>query len=81
MRESFQKAQAIAEDLKNLSCIECTRDWLKKHQGLTDPIQDITNCAALGLISPELQERLVDEIKKINQPKIANNPCLGEIEA
>ena len=60
-----QEAEVLAANLKELACIECTKGWLKKHAGLTDPIQDIKTCTALGLITPELQERLVSEIEAI----------------
>ena len=65
-----EKAEALAENLKGLACIECTKNWLAKYEGLTDPIQDIRDCAALGFITLELQERLVDEIKTI---KLSSN--------
>ncbi len=60
-----QNAEALAENLKGLACIECTKGWLAKHEGLTDPIQDIKDCGALGLITPELQKRLVGEVETI----------------
>ena len=66
-----QKASALAEELKGLACIECTKGWLEKHGGTTDPIQDIKDCAAFELITPALQERLVNEIKRI---KLSTNP-------
>ena len=31
-----QNAEALAENLKGLACIECTKGWLAKHEGLTD---------------------------------------------
>ena len=66
---NLQEAKALAENLKELACIECTKGWLKEHHGLTDPIQDINACGALGLISYQLQERLIDEVKRINDTK------------
>ncbi len=60
-----QKATALAESLKALACVECTKGWLKEYQGLTDPIEDIKDCASLGLITTELKERLVNEIQEI----------------
>ena len=60
-----QKAEALAENLNGLACIECTKGWLEKHEGLTDPIQDIKDCGSLGLITTELQERLVGEVETI----------------
>ena len=59
------KAEFLADDLKNLACESCTKGWLDKHDGLTDPIQDINNCATFGLISTELRERLINEVKKL----------------
>ena len=58
-----QKAEDLAEQLKELACIDCTKGWLERHEGLTDPIQDIKDCGALRLITPQLQERLVNEIE------------------
>ena len=58
-----QKAEAIAEQLKGLACIDCTKDWLERHEGLTDPAQDIKDCGALRLITPKLQKRLISEIE------------------
>ena len=58
-----QEAKDLATNLKELACIECTKGWLKEHPGLKDPIQDIKDCGALGLISQELQVRLINEIE------------------
>ncbi len=58
-------AQSLAENLKDLACKVCTENWLKKHDGLSDPIQDIKSCGDLGLITPELQKRLVQEVLEI----------------
>ena len=60
-----QKAKALAKDLKELACIECTRGWLEKHDGVTDPIQDIKSCGDLGLITPQLEQRLIGEVEAI----------------
>ena len=60
------KAQALAKELNELACKGCTEGWLEKHDGLTDPIQDINHCVSLGLITPERHHRLVNEINEIN---------------
>ena len=62
-----QKAEALAENLKELACKGCTEGWLNDHDGLTDPIQDIKNCAAMGLITPKLLERLIHEVQEIQE--------------
>tara|TARA_B100001250_G_C19125205_1_gene497122 strand:+ start:265 stop:471 length:207 start_codon:yes stop_codon:yes gene_type:complete len=60
-----QKAKVLSENLKGLACKGCTEGWIEKHDGLTDPIQDIRDCGSLGLITPALQERLVNEVREI----------------
>ena len=60
------KAKTLANELNELACKGCTEGWLEKHDGLSDPIQDINDCGALGFITPELQERLINEINEIN---------------
>ena len=60
------RARSLANELNELACKGCTEGWLEKHDGLSDPIQDISDCAALGFISPERQERLINEVKEIN---------------
>ena len=60
------KAQFLANELNELACKGCTEGWLEKHDGLSDPIQDINDCASLGFITPERQERLVNEVKELN---------------
>ena len=60
-----QDLKALAENLKGLACKGCTEGWLEKHEGITDPIQEIKSCAALGLITPELKERLIYEVLEI----------------
>ena len=60
------KAISLAKELNELACKGCTEGWLEKHDGLTDPIQDISDCGSLGLITPERQERLINEVKEIN---------------
>tara|TARA_Y100001968_G_scaffold224773_1_gene207488 strand:+ start:97 stop:300 length:204 start_codon:yes stop_codon:yes gene_type:complete len=60
------EAESLANDLNELACKGCTEGWLEKHDGLRDPIQDINDCASFGFITPERQERLVNEVKEIN---------------
>tara|TARA_Y100001968_G_scaffold55532_1_gene46771 strand:+ start:1082 stop:1285 length:204 start_codon:yes stop_codon:yes gene_type:complete len=59
------KAKSLAEELNELACKGCTEGWLEKHDGLTDPIQDINDCGSLGYISPERRERLINEVNEI----------------
>ena len=58
------KAKSLANELNELACKGCTEGWLEKHDGLSDPIQDINECGSLGFISPERQERLINEVKE-----------------
>ena len=60
------KAKSLANELNELACKGCTEGWLEKHDGLSDPIQDINECASFGFITPERQERLINEVKEIN---------------
>tara|TARA_B100000579_G_scaffold377696_1_gene343929 strand:- start:125 stop:328 length:204 start_codon:yes stop_codon:yes gene_type:complete len=60
------KANSLAKELNELACKGCTEGWLEKHDGLSDPIQDINDCGSLGLITPERQERLINEVIEIN---------------
>ena len=60
------KAKSLANELNELACKGYTEGWLEKHDGLSDPIQDINECASLGFITPERQERLVNEVKELN---------------
>ena len=60
------KAKSLANELNELACKGCTEGWLEKHDGLSDPIQDINECGNLGFITPERQERLISEVKEIN---------------
>ncbi len=60
------KAKSLANELNELACKGCTEGWLEKHDGLSDPIQDINECASHGFITPERQERLVNEVKELN---------------
>ena len=59
------KAKKLAGELNELACKGCTEGWLEKHDGKSDPIQDIIECGSLGLITPERKERLIDEINEI----------------
>ena len=59
------KAKSLANELNELACKGCTEGWLEKHDGLSDPIQDINECASFGFITPERQERLTNEVKEI----------------
>ena len=60
------KAKSLANELNELACKGCTEGWLEKHDGLSDPIQDITECGSLGFITPERKERLINEVKELN---------------
>ena len=59
----LQKAKVLAENLKGFACKGCTESWLREHDHLTDPIHDIKDCEAFGLITLELKEKLVEEIQ------------------
>ena len=59
------QANSLAKELNELACKGCTEGWLEKHNGSTDPIQDINDCVSFGLITPERHERLVKEVKEI----------------
>ena len=59
------KAMSLANELNELACKGCTEGWLEKHDGLSDPIQDINECGSLGFITPDRQERLIKEVKEI----------------
>ena len=59
------KAKSLANELNELACKGCTEGWLEKHDGLSDPIQDISECGSLGFITPERQKRLINEVKEI----------------
>ena len=60
------KPKSLANELNELACKGCTEGWLEKHDGLSDPIQDINECGSLGFITPELQDRLINEVNEIN---------------
>ena len=63
--DKFQ-AMSMSKELNELACKGCTEEWLEKHDGLTDPIQDINDCKSFGFITSERQLRLVNEINEIN---------------
>jgi len=58
-------AKSLAKELNDLACKGCTEGWLEKHNGLTDPIQDINDCESFGFITPERKKRLVNEVKEL----------------
>ena len=58
-------AKSLAKELNDLACKGCTEGWLEKHNGLTEPIQDINDCESFGFITPERQKRLVNEVKEL----------------
>ena len=60
------KAKSLSNELNGLACKGCTEGWLEKHDGLSDPIQDIIDCRSYGYITPEREERLINEVKEIN---------------
>ncbi len=59
------QAKSLAQELNEFACKGCTKRWIDKHVGLTDPIQDINDCSSFGFITTELQERLLNEVKEI----------------
>ena len=61
----LNKAKILAENFKGFACKGCTEGWLEEHDNFTDPIQEIKECAAFGLISFELQDKLVNEVIEI----------------
>tara|TARA_B100000965_G_scaffold122060_1_gene100966 strand:+ start:174 stop:380 length:207 start_codon:yes stop_codon:yes gene_type:complete len=58
-------AKSLAKELNELACKGCTEGWLEKHDGRSDPIQDICDCASLGFISQERKERLINEVREL----------------
>ena len=59
------QAKSLANELNELACKGCTEGWLEKHDGLSDPIQDINDCRSFGFITSERQARLINEVKEI----------------
>ena len=52
------KARSLANELNELACKGCTEGWLEKHDGLSDPIQDINECGSCLLYtSPSPRDR------------------------
>ena len=60
-----QTAKLLSEVLNELACKGCTQGWLEKHNGLTDPIQDIKDCGSFGFITINRQERLIKEVEEV----------------
>ena len=65
--ESFELREhnVVAEKLKSLACIDCVQNWLNEFEDNSKPLNDIESCYKLGLITPELRSRLIDEIKAL----------------
>ena len=65
--ESFELREhnVVAEKLKSLACIDCVQKWLNEFEDNSKPLKDIESCYKLGLITPELRSRLIDEINAI----------------
>ena len=65
--ENFELREhnVIAEKLKSLACIDCVQSWLNEFEDNSKPLNDIESCYKLGLITPELRSRLIDEINAI----------------
>ncbi len=57
----------LAKVLNQLACKECTRGWLSDHDNSSEPIEDILNCFEKGLITYKLKNRLIKEVKEINE--------------
>ena len=55
-----------AQELNDLACKSCTKNWLEKHDKLSDPIEDINLCFQADLISSKLKERLIKEVLELN---------------
>tara|TARA_Y100001978_G_scaffold6473_1_gene5375 strand:- start:54 stop:251 length:198 start_codon:yes stop_codon:yes gene_type:complete len=60
-----EKLKIKAEELNDLACKSCTKNWIEKHDKLSDPLEDINLCFKEGLISSELKERLIKEVTEI----------------
>ena len=50
------KAKSLANELNELACKGCTEGWLEKHDGLSDPIQDINAVSYTHLTLPTNRE-------------------------
>ena len=55
----------VAEKLKSLACIDCVKNWLQEFEDNSKPLNDIESCYKLGLITPALRSRLIDEINAL----------------
>ena len=64
-----QKSADLAQKLKSLACIECVKGWLDKYTGEKQPIEDIVHCGKLGLISQQLEDRLIKEVRIVQRNK------------
>ena len=60
-----EKLKIKAEELNDLACKSCTKNWIEKHDKLSDPLEDINLCFKEGLISSELKDRLIKEVTEI----------------
>ena len=61
----LREHNVVAEKLKSLACIDCFQNWLNELEDNSKPLNDIESCYKLGLITPELRSRLIDEINAI----------------
>ena len=55
-----------AEELNDLACKSCTKNWLESHDKLSDPLEDINLCFKAGLISSKLRDRLINGVLELN---------------
>jgi len=62
----ISKLKIKAQELQDLACKTCTKEWLEKHDNLTDPKEDINQCFRAGLITSQLKDRLTREVLEIN---------------
>jgi len=63
----ISKLKAIADELNELACKSCTKNWLQNHDKSSDPIEEINLCFKSGMISLKLKERLINEVLEINK--------------
>ena len=63
---SNNNLKRIANILNQLACKECTKNWINDHDKSSNPVQDIVNCFEKGFISEKLKNRLLKEVKEIN---------------
>ena len=57
------------EELNQLACKVCTKNWISDQEKDKDPITIIINCFGEGLISLNLKERLIKEIEEIKNER------------